>query len=160
VGASFSQSDLSHANLRGANLVGARFLETNLEGADLSESSIYGVAVWDVRLTGAQQSDLVISPHVSSPTITVDSLEVAQFIYLLLANDTVRRVIDSITSKVVLILGRFTEARKPVLDAIRHHLRNKDYVPVIFDFDKPATRDTEETITLLARMARFIVADV
>ena len=40
--------------------------------------------------------------------VTVDDLEVAQFVYLLLHNEKVRRVIDTITSKVVLILGRFS----------------------------------------------------
>jgi hypothetical protein len=30
----------------------------------------------------------------------------------------------------------------------------------MFDFNKPTTRDTQETITLLARMARFIIADI
>jgi len=42
----------------------------------------------------------------NEPTITVDNLEVAQFIYLLLNNQKIRDVIDTITSKVVLILGR------------------------------------------------------
>jgi hypothetical protein len=31
---------------------------------------------------------------------------------------------------------------------------------VLFDFDKPASRDITETISLLARMARFVVADI
>jgi hypothetical protein len=30
----------------------------------------------------------------------------------------------------------------------------------MFDFSKPASRDTQETITLLARLARFIIADI
>ena len=94
------------------------------------------------------------------PEITVDNIEVAQFIYLLLNNQKVRDVIDTITSKAVLILGRFTEERKAVLDAIREELRRRDYLPILFDFDKPANRDVTETISLLARMARFVVADI
>jgi len=43
----------------------------------------------------------------------------------------VRQVIDSITSKVVLILGRFTPERKAILDAIRGALRTRDYVPIL-----------------------------
>ena len=34
------------------------------------------------------------------------------------------------------------------------------YLPILFDFEKPVSRDTDETITLLARMARFVIADV
>jgi len=39
-------------------------------------------------------------------------------------------------------------------------LRQRDYVPIVSDFEKPGSRDTDETITLLARMARFIIADI
>jgi hypothetical protein len=91
---------------------------------------------------------------------TVDNIEVAQFIYLLLHNQKIRDVIDTVTSKALLILGRFTDERKAVLDALREELRKHNYLPILFDFDVPATRDITETISLLARMARFVVADI
>jgi hypothetical protein len=94
------------------------------------------------------------------PEITVDDLEVAQFIYLLLNNKKIRDVIDTITSKVVLILGRFTPERKAVLDALRDKLREHDYLPVLFDFDKPASKDLTGTVSTLANMASFIIADL
>jgi hypothetical protein len=78
----------------------------------------------------------------------------------MLNNEKVREVIDTITSKSVLILGRFTEERKPVLETLRQELRQRNYLPILFDFEKPRNRDTDETITLLARMARFVVADI
>ena len=92
--------------------------------------------------------------------LTVDDLEVAQFIYLLLNNQKIENVIDTITSKAVLILGRFTEERKNVLDAICEELRQRGYVPILFDFEPSASRDLTETVTLLARMARFIIVDL
>jgi hypothetical protein len=61
---------------------------------------------------------------------------------------------------VVLILGRFTPARKATLDQVREVLRGHNFVPMLFDFDKPASRNTIETVMLLARMARFVVADL
>ena len=85
------------------------------------------------------------------PEITVDNLEVAQFIYLLLNNERIRHVIDTITSKAVLILGRFTPERKAVLDALREELRKRDYLPVLFDFDKPASKDLTETVSRSSR---------
>jgi hypothetical protein len=110
-------------------------------------------------LERAKQQNLVITAA-GAREITVDNIEVAQFIYLMLNNQKVRDVIDTITSKAVLILGRFTDERKAVLDALREELRKRDYLPILFDFEKPRSRDTDETITLLARMARFIVADI
>jgi hypothetical protein len=134
-------------------------VNTNLEGANLTGCSVYGISAWDVNLKGAIQLDLVITPVNESP-LQADNLEVAQFIYLLLNNEKIRDVIDTIGKKAVLILGRFTPERKAVLDAIRDALRRHGYLPILFDFEKPSTRDTQETITTLAGMARFIIADI
>src|SRR5205085_2547400 len=113
-------------------------------------------SVWDVNLHGAIQTNLVITPS-THPAITVDNLEVAQFIYLLLNNGKIREVIDTITSKVVLILGRFTDERRAVLEALRGELRTRNYTPVLFDFDRPASRDITETVQILASMSRFVI---
>jgi uncharacterized protein YjbI with pentapeptide repeats len=162
-GVNLTEAHLEGAHMEGANLNSVLLVDANLEGADLTGCKIYGVSAWGVKLNyKTVQKDLVVTPYdqPDQPAFTVDNLEVAQFIYLLLHNEKIRDVIDTITSKVVLILGRFTLERKAVLDAIREELRSRDYVPVIFDFDKPSTRNTLETITLLARMARFIIADI
>jgi hypothetical protein len=60
----------------------------------------------------------------------------------------------------VLILGRFSEERKAVLDTLRDELLQRDYLPILFDFDKPASRNLTETIRTLASLARFVVADL
>jgi uncharacterized protein YjbI with pentapeptide repeats len=157
-GADLSLANLGRANLSGAFLVTATLVETNLERANLTSCSVYGISVWNVKLEGAIQSNLVITG--GKPAIQVDNLEVAQFIYLLLNNERIRHVIDAITSKVVLILGRFTPERKTVLDAIRDQLRDKDYLPELFDFEKPTSKDLTGTVSTLANMARFVIADM
>ena len=159
-GSDFTRATLTGASLVRANLIGAILIETNLEQADLSGCRVFGVSAWGVRLQGAVQSSLIITPWKEPATIEVDNLEVAQFIYLLLNNEKVRDVIDTITSKVVLILGRFTDKRKAVLDAVREELRRRNFTPVLFDFDKPMSKDVTGTVETLARMARFIVADL
>jgi uncharacterized protein YjbI with pentapeptide repeats len=158
-GTNLEGANLSGANLSGANLARTALLEADLSGADLTGCRIYGVSAWGLKLDGAKQQNLVIT-HEYEPTVTVDNIEVAQFIYLMLNNQKIRDVIDTITSKVVLILGRFTDERKAVLDALREELRKRNYLPILFDFSVPATRDITETVSLLARMARFIVADL
>jgi hypothetical protein len=45
------------------------------------------------------------------------------------------------------------------MDAIREQLRRRD-LPVLFDFQKPDSKDLTGTITTLANMARFIIADL
>ena len=164
IGASLTEANLTSANLCGANLIGvdlrlAQLVQTNFKEANLTNCSVFGISAWDLELSGAIQSNLIITPP-DEPTITVDNLEVAQFIYLLLNNEKIRDVIDTITTKVVLILGRFTPERKAVLDAIRDELRKRNYLPVLFDFDKPASRDLTETVRTLAHLARFIIADI
>jgi hypothetical protein len=157
-GAHFRAADLTGADLVGADLRGAAFLHTVLTDADLTGSRIYGVSAWRLKLEGAKQH-LVITPT-DEPEVTVDNIEVAQFVDLMLHNDKIRGVINTITSKAVLILGRFTGERKAVLDALRGELRRRNYLPILFDFEAPARQNFTETITLLARMARFIIADL
>jgi uncharacterized protein YjbI with pentapeptide repeats len=158
-GTNLSITDLSRADLSGASLRAASLVGSDLRHADLTGCSVYGISVWNVRLDGAIQSNLVITPEDES-VIQVDNLEVAQFIYLLLNNEKIRDVIDTVGNKAVLILGRFTTDRKAVLDAIREALRQNGYLPILFDFEKPSTRDTQETIITLAGMVRFIIADI
>lgn len=159
--ANLRRASLRGAVLRGANLMFSQFNEANLSGADLSDASIYGVSAWRVQVDEAtRQTALRITPYGGEQTITVDDIEVAQFLHTLLSNEKLRRVIDTVTSKVVLILGRFTEERKAVLDSLRIKLRQYDLVPVIFDFTKPDSKDVTGTVETLARMARFVVADL
>lgn len=155
---SADETSFIYSNLQGANLQNAHLVKTDFQGSDLSLSQVYGVAAWDLGLTKAKQEDLIITLD-GQPLITVDSLEVAQFIHLLLNNRRLRTVIETITSKVVLILGRFTPERKKVLNLLRNALRRQNYLPVMFDFQKPVSRTFIETVATLAHLSRFIIAD-
>jgi len=157
--ANLSGANLSRANLSKSHLDSATLIKTNLEQANLTDSSVYGISAWNIELKETIQSNLIITDS-HEPMITLDNLEVAQFIYLLLNNKKIRDVIDTITSKVVLILGRFTPERKIVLDAIRDELRKRNYLPILFDFEKPVNRDLTETVSTLAHLARFIIVDL
>ena len=169
------KANLFGAELLGANLLGANLQGANLTGADLSLSTlvgtrlgkailddcnIYGCSVWDVIGVPKSQKNLIISGSGKS-FITVDNIKVAQFVNLILNNAEIRDAIDILTSKSVLILGRFALAeRKAILDALRNKLREFNLLPVVFDFDRPTDKDFTETIKTLAGLAYFVIADV
>jgi len=178
--ANLSYANLNRANLNGAHLTGANLTGANLSGADLIHADlshavlvhsdlknarlmncrIYGISTWDVEYgDNTEQQDFIITPQ-GRPAITVDNLDVAQFIYLLLHNEKIGSIIDTSGQKGVLILGRFTEERKVILDAIRGKLRELGFVPMFFELEKPTQRDFTETIKTLARLSRFIIADI
>ena len=148
--ANINWTKLKSACLREAELKRASLVGADLRGADLTGCRVHGVNVWGIELdAGTRQQNLVITEQGKSE-ITADDIEVAQFIYLLLHNQKVRGVIDTLTSKVVLILGRFTDERKVILDALRDELRKRDHLPVLFDFPIPESRDVSETVKVLA----------
>jgi uncharacterized protein YjbI with pentapeptide repeats len=175
IGANLIRANLSGANLSGANLIGANLTSADLTDADLSRTGLvetdftnatitgcrtYGASAWNVTLVGTVQHNLVITKE-GEPVVTVDDLEVGQFICLILNNTKIRNVIDTITSKGVLILGRFSDPqRKSVLDGLREGLRNFDLLPIVVDFDRPTDKDYTETVQTLAGMSMFVIADL
>jgi hypothetical protein len=173
-GANLSGANLHRVDLTGADLTGANLTEANLSRANLSEATlvkvdftdsdltscrIFGVSAWKLKLDGTKQQSLVITDH-GEPEITVDNIEVAQFVYLLLHNQKIRDVIDTIGRKGVLLLGRFTESRIEILERLRTKLRDLGYVPMVFNFDKPETKDFTEKVRLLAGLSRFVIVDI
>jgi uncharacterized protein YjbI with pentapeptide repeats len=159
-GADLSEANFSHANLAQTDLVRAQLVEANLVDATLTDCRIYGISAWGVKLSaGTIQQGMIITPE-NEPAVTVDDLKVAQFVYLLLSNENIRDVIDTVGKKGVLLLGRFTEGRLAVLERLRDELRKRGYLPIVFNFDKPETKDFTETVRLLAGLSKFVIADV
>ena len=154
-GTGFSWPNLAKAELCGANLTGASLHGTVLVDVDLTDAVrvrclVHGISAWKVKTSkGTRQQDLIISAP-DEPEVTVDNIEVAQFVYLLLHNEKIRDVIDTVGKKGVLLLGRFTEGRIAVLERLREELRKRGYLPIVFNFDKPETKDFTETVRLLA----------
>lgn len=164
----FSDAELSYCTAEETSFVGSKLIRTKMDNMSLVKANfsnavidgvlVYGISTWDLKLDGASQQDIYISSD--NPSITVPDLELAQFIALLVRNSNIRKIIDTITSKVVLILGRFTPDRKIVLDSIKREVQRYGFLPVLFDFEGPQDRDLTETITTLALMSRFVVADL
>ncbi len=157
--ADLSTADLRGANLREAKLVGTRLVASNFQEANLTGCQFYGAFTWNVRLQDAKQFDIVITPVGQSSTVTVDGLEVAQYVNLLLHNEKLLDIVDTKPSRFALILGHFTPERRYILDAIRNIVRNKNYIPMSLDFGKTIKCDFKDGLSTLVHMARFVIAD-
>jgi hypothetical protein len=72
------------------------------------------------------------------------------------------QLISELAQRGVLILGRFSAQRKPILEAVRDHLERsqREYLPILFDFDQPAERDLTEAVLGFAGLSRFIIVDL
>jgi len=185
--ATLSDADLTDANLGHATLVratveGATFVNTRVYGIAAWDLRGTPLVQQDLRITPERslgdkayyyvlkenerrEADMgdgrqPLEAEATEAAVTVDNIEVAQFVYLLMRNEKIRSILDTIGQKGVLILGRFTPERKAVLDAIRTKLRELGFVPMMFDFERPTQRDFTETIKTLAGLSRFIIADI
>jgi uncharacterized protein YjbI with pentapeptide repeats len=101
--ANLTKADLTEANLTETDFGRAILTQANLSRANMTGCFIYAVSAWDVKLEKTIQLNLVITRS-KQPPITVDNIEVAQFIYLLVDNPKIRDAIDAIAKKAVLIL--------------------------------------------------------
>ena len=163
-GANLQEAVLERTNLRSANAANANFcfatlLRTNLENAVLDNCAVYGTSLWDVNLSESRQRDLDIMPA-QQPVLSVDSLQTAQLIGMLLHHEKARYEVFSITLNTVLVIGRFLPDRKPVLAAIKEALRRGEYSPLVLDFHLPGSGDKNEIVKTLGKMSRFVIADL
>jgi uncharacterized protein YjbI with pentapeptide repeats len=164
VRADLAYADFTRADLRSAHLEQAILMETRLQGAKMAGSHVYGIAVWDVSGEPASQTGLIIRPpeREDSRGIIVDDLEIAQFIYLLTKHQKLRKMLTSVMDRGVLLLGPFEQGGLIRLEAIAERLRSPpfDYLPIIFDFDRPRDRTYTETVKTLVGLSRFVIVDL
>lgn len=175
----FSAVDFSEADLRDAILTGCVLNRAKLHGTKLSGALVWGTSVWDVQYRdNRHQKGMLIGWDMLDPidvamsiedqgrlrmperSLVVDDLRVAHFMSLVRENENLAKVFDAASTSTVLLLGRFTDDQKEVLEALREALPEHGYAPVVFDFAEPRDRDLIETVAMLAGLARFIIADL
>ena len=150
---------LCNADLNGASLYSTTLIRTDVQGAVLSNAIVFCVNAWDLKGIPKAQENLIITDY-REPTVSVDDLEVAQFIYLLLNREKLRNVVNAMTQKGVLILGRFGDGGLEVLQAVAARIRKMGYLPMLFDFERTESRDFTETVKTMVGLARFVIADL
>ena len=118
-----------------------------------------------MKLDGADQGDLgihyeeLVGGQRIERQATVDGIDVASFMYFTLNNANIARIIEATTSQWVLLLGRF-KVHKEVLDELAKALEDRNYIPIVFDFERASQRDLVESIILLAGLSRLVIVDI
>ena len=105
--------------------------------------------------------NLIINDQYSNdPIITIDDIELAQFIYLILNNKKISNLITTLRTKTILILGPFDSESKLILDKIKELLPKHNLIPIIFDFKPSKKQDLIETVRTLALLSNFVIVDL
>jgi len=171
----FNKTILTGANFDGATFVNCNMNRVNLVGAsfrveEITETVVYGIAAWDLQTSDEmKQSRLVIektyelySDIVANGRIPLmaDNIELAQFIYYLSNHKKIRDVLNILNAKGVLLLGQFKDGGLDRLYRLHDWLKGKEFMPMIFDFQRPDSMDYTETIVTMAGLSKIIIADL
>jgi uncharacterized protein YjbI with pentapeptide repeats len=151
--------DLRHADVRDSDLSLVSLVGAKLDGTLLSNCQIYGIAAWNIEGQPKLQEELVIT-RTDEGCLVVNDLEIAQFIYLLLNYKRLQTVFNSMTDRGVLLLGRFGGGGIEILRQIAERLRADQYIPIIFEFERPEGRNLTETVKTLVGLSRFVIVDL
>ena len=160
------ETDFTGAHFTGANLQGVQLARTILEGAHMNGCNVYGLSAWDLKIDDStEQNDLRITYQQlctgsdAEEQATVDGLDLAAFIYMTINNRNIARVFGATGRKWVLLLGRFGK-RLPVLQRLGRALKDRQLIPIVFDFSIQEHLDLIETVVLLAGMSAFVIVDI
>ena len=157
----FWGAHLKRANLERAMLRYACLVNADLRGAIISNSPVYGISAWDIRTDEkTRQESLLITPW-DENGITVDDLEIAQFLYMVINNEKLGHFVKVMRTSAVLILGSFgNDQSQALLEKLKKELSARGFIPIIFNFDISETNFPMETVRTLALLSNFIVIDL
>lgn len=157
-GTDLNGTDLTSSILRGARLTRSSMVSTILKNAILDNARVFGVNVWSIEGPIKSQNNLEVFED--GPNLTVDEIEISQFIHLLVENSKIRNVINTISTKTVVILGRFSRQGKEIIDVLKGCIRSNELIPIVFDFERSSNRDFTETLKTITGLSRFVIADI
>ena len=138
----------------------------------LEWGAAHGLFDWGLFMVHMTSPDAVLFPRRDTAGIVREQRTVRQAHAETIGNarELARRmdgmnfgeIMSELTQRRVLILGRFTGRRLKMLEAIKAHLQAHEakYLPELFTYAKPTSRDLVEAIVGFAALARFIIADL
>lgn len=131
-----------------------------------------GLFDWGLYMVYAQSAGDVLFPRAPTAAVVAKQRSVRRTHDAQLSNNLRRvreldgmnfgEIMSRLTERRVLILGRFSARRLPVLEAIRDSLAAHEfgYLPELFTFARPESRDLVEAILGFAALSRFVIADL
>jgi hypothetical protein len=132
----------------------------------------HGLFDWGLFMVHMACADAVLFPRADTPAVARQQRSVRQSHVHTVGStlELVRKmdglnfgeIMSELTKRRVLILGRFTGRRLAVLEAVKAHLQEHPnaYLPELFTFTKPGSRDLVEAIIGFAALSRFVIADL
>lgn len=132
----------------------------------------HGLFDWGLYMVYMTSPDAVLFPRVESSEVVkqqagmrrAHQVEAAQSVKRARELDGLNfgEIMSELTRRRVLILGRFSARRLKVLEAIKQQLANHKnrYIPELFTFKRPDSRDLVESILGFASLSRFVIADL
>lgn len=149
---------LVNAKLMNAQLAGAVLIGTNLERANLTGCEVQGMFAWGLKLKEAIQRDIQVKLPVRQK-ITVDQLEIAQLLHLRLSSKNNLFGVETISPRLVLVLGEYRKENWSTFSTIRAQLRTHGYVPLRLEHSELGAAEIE-TIATLASLSRFVLFEI
>lgn len=131
-----------------------------------------GLFDWGLYMVYLQSSSAVLLPRAESPEVATrqararrshrDAAERSLSHARELDGLNFGEIMSELSRRRVLILGRFSARRLPVLTAIKARLaqHKNRYIPELFTFTRPGSRDLVESILGFAALSRFVIADL
>ena len=172
----FNKTIMTNSCFRGARFENCNLNRINISGSDfdvneIRDTVVYGLSAWDVTIGAtAQQSNLIIENTYDLPSelyqrgaasMSVDDIEVAQFVYMITNSHRLRSTLQAMNEKTVLLLGPFAQDNGlQRLHELRDALQKHGYIAMVFDFSRPDALNLTETVTVLAGLAKAVIADL
>jgi uncharacterized protein YjbI with pentapeptide repeats len=156
---SFRSVDLRNTLWREVNLDLSSFYDVDCDGAELENCHVFGMRICCVRGTPSRQRRITCSA-LGQPPLLIEDFKLAPFIHELDRDEATGRLIETLATKLVLLLGRFKAGPKELLDRLFAAFRRRGYIPAIIDFKCAGSHSWDEVMLSVAMCAHFVVVDM
>jgi uncharacterized protein YjbI with pentapeptide repeats len=159
---------LKGTTIRACNLGHASFVDTRLEDTLIADCAAPYVNAKRIRIgADVEQRELFLGHTIRavgaglySRRITASDLRMASFLGELEMPNCLTHLINAGNDYLVLILGRFSNEGRGVLQALERNVWSCGRIPLVFDFAGPTQRKLVDAVRFFACLSQFIIVDL